>query len=255
MPIGSVGQWGNQDFTMDSHNPWPDFDRDVRFFPCHCSNPSRLSQEQIAFFNQNGYLKGFRIFNDEEVIANRKYSESLVANLFWPMHIVTHPVILEYLQDLLGPNIVCWGIVYFRKMPGSSKRTTWHQDAHYWPLSPSKTVVVWLALEDADRENGCLQFLPGSHLAGELEYREGDPIEVEVLTPVDQVLRIYDDLVDVELRAGEISLHSDMLVHGAGRNNSDRPRCGLSMRYAPADVFAFNGYRCTRTRSKRSLEC
>ena len=64
--------------------------------------------------------------------------------------LVKNPLILEYVQDLLGPNVVAWGTHYFCKLPGDGKSVSWHQDASYWPLTPSKTVTVWLAIDAAE---------------------------------------------------------------------------------------------------------
>ena len=64
--------------------------------------------------------------------------------------------ILDYVQDLLGETLICWATHYFCKLPGEKQQVSWHQDASYWPLSPSKTVTVWLAIDDASVENGAM---------------------------------------------------------------------------------------------------
>lgn len=250
---------------MANDNPWPDLDRDLSFYPSQCGNPRRLSQEQIAFYNQNGYLKGFRVFNEEQVIANRQYFDGLLADLEpdknsysingYHAHcrgiydLVKDSAILEHVQDLLGPNFVCWGTHYFCKMPGDGKTVSWHQDAHYWPLTPSKTVTAWLAIDDADIENACMQFIPGSHCRGELKHHISDPSEQNVLHRTAETTEICAQPVHVELKAGEISLHSDLLLHGSPRNTSKRRRCGLTMRYASTDVIAHKGW------NRKSILC
>ena len=243
---------------MANDSTWPNLKRDLRFYPSKYDHPRQLSQEQIESYNQNGYLKGFRIFNNEETIANRQYLDRLLANLEpdknsysingYHKHcqgiydLVVNPIILEYVQDLLGPNFVCWGTHYFCKMPSDGKAVSWHQDAHYWPLTPSKTVTAWLAIDDADIENACMQFIPGSHRRGELKHRPSDSAEDNVLHRTAEATEIRAEPVHVELKAGEISLHSDLLLHGSSRNNSNRRRCGLTMRYASTDVFAHEGW-------------
>ena len=243
---------------MANDNPWPDLARDLRFYPSQCHNLRRLSPQQIEFFNQNGYLKGFRIFNEDDVSANRHYFDRLLANLDPGKNsysingyhnrcrgiydLVKNPLILEYVQELLGPHFVCWGTHYFCKMPGDGKAVSWHQDAHYWPLTPSKTVTVWIAIDDADRENGCMQFIPGSHLNGEVTHRASAPSENNVLYRTAEETEIRGEPVDVELKAGELSLHSDLLLHGSPPNTSNRRRCGLTMRYATTDVIAHKGW-------------
>jgi ectoine hydroxylase-related dioxygenase (phytanoyl-CoA dioxygenase family) len=153
--------------------------------------------------------------------------------------LLANPKIVAYVADLLGENVVGWGSHYFCKLPHDGKAVAWHQDASYWPLTPSKTVTVWLAIDDADRENACMQFLPGSHLAGHLEFRRSSESEANVLDQtVDDVER-YGAPIDVELAAGEISMHNDLLLHGSQANNSNRRRCGLTLRYCAADVRAY----------------
>jgi ectoine hydroxylase-related dioxygenase (phytanoyl-CoA dioxygenase family) len=123
-------------------------------------------------------------------------------------------------------------------MPHDGKRVAWHQDASYWPLDRSKTVTVWLAIDDADVGNGCMRFLAGSHEFGHLTYRPNTPEEHNVLDQTVDNAEQYGTPIDDELRAGEVSIHSDLLLHGSEANDSDRRRCGLTLRYCAADVRA-----------------
>jgi len=112
----------------------------------------------------------------------------------------------------------------------------WHQDAPYWPLTPSRTVTVWLAIDDADVANGAMQVVPGSHRYGELPTRPSHEEEETVLwRTVDGIERLGQPH-SITLRAGECSIHSDLLLHGSGRNRSERRRCGLTLRYHPPTV-------------------
>jgi non-haem Fe2+, alpha-ketoglutarate-dependent halogenase len=233
-----------------------ELERDLRFHPVRCENPRRLTQNHIAFFNERGYLKGFRIFEEPEVSENRRGFDQLLDRAVsdggssysingWHdrsqtiYDLATHPVILEYVEDLLGPNVVAWGTHYFCKLPGDGKAVSWHQDASYWPLTPARTVTVWLAIDDADRENGCMRVIPGTHRLGQLEFRDSDASENNVLWQTVTGAERYGEPVDFELKAGEISLHADMLVHGSEPNRSSRRRCGLTIRYASTDVRAY----------------
>ena len=89
--------------------------------------------------------------------------------------LLTDPRIVACVRDLLGDNVIGWGSHFFCKMPHDGKAVAWHQDASYWPLTPSKAVTVWLAIDDADRENACMRFIAGSHHRGHLTYRPSDP--------------------------------------------------------------------------------
>ena len=97
---------------------------------------------------------------------------------------------------------------------------------------------MWLAIDDADVGNGCMRFLAGSHEFGHLTYRASSPEEHNVLDQTVENAEQYGTPVDDELAAGEISIHSDLLLHGSEANDSDRRRCGLTLRYCAADVRA-----------------
>ena len=125
---------------------------------------------------------------------------------------------------------------------GVRKAGAWHQDAGYWPLSPSRAVTIWLAIDDADVDNAAMRFLAGSHHHGHLTYRLSDPAEHNVLNQTIDNAEQYGTAVDVELKAGEVSVHSDLLLHGSEANRSGRRRCGLTLRYCAADVRAGLGW-------------
>jgi ectoine hydroxylase-related dioxygenase (phytanoyl-CoA dioxygenase family) len=148
--------------------------------------------------------------------------------------LLRHPRLVALVRDLLGADVVGWGSHFFCKMPGDGKAVAWHQDASYWPLSPSRAVTVWLAVDDADRGNGCMRFLAGSHHFGHLTYRPSSPGEHNVLNQTVEGAERFGTPVDVGLRAGEASLHCDLLLHGSEANRSGRRRCGLTLRYCAA---------------------
>jgi non-heme Fe2+,alpha-ketoglutarate-dependent halogenase len=234
-------------------------DRDLRFHPVDNVHPQALSDAQIEQFNRNGYLKGIRIFDQAESLENRRYFDELLARTLASggtsysistahlkysrvYDLLTDRRIVAYVRDLLGENVIAWGSHFFCKMPHDGKRVSWHQDASYWPLSPSKTATVWLAIDDADRENACMRFIPGTHHFGHLTYRLTENDESNVLNQSVENAEEFGEPIDVELKAGEISIHNDLLLHGSEANNSDRRRCGLTLRYCAADVRAGMGW-------------
>jgi ectoine hydroxylase-related dioxygenase (phytanoyl-CoA dioxygenase family) len=152
--------------------------------------------------------------------------------------ILTNPVIIDHVADLLGDDVVAWGSHFFCKMPGDGKAVAWHQDASYWPLSPSHAVTVWLAIDDADTGNGCMKFIAGSHHHGHLTYRQSSPEEHNVLDQTVENAESFGTIVTDDLLAGEASIHNDLLLHGSDANLSARRRCGLTLRYAHASVRA-----------------
>jgi hypothetical protein len=229
--------------------------RDLKFHPVHNPAPRTLSREQIDAFNRDGYVKGVRIFSDSESRENRRYFDELLARVLAEggtsysistahlkhgrvYDLLTNPRIVACVRDLLGENVVAWGSHFFCKMPHDGKRVSWHQDASYWPLTPSKTATVWLAIDDADRGNACMRFIPGSHHHGHLTWRLSEEDERNTLNQTVENAEQFGEPIDVELKAGEISIHNDMLLHGSEANDSDRRRCGLTLRYCAADVRA-----------------
>ena len=110
----------------------------------------------------------------------------------------------------------------------------WHQDASFWKLSPARTVTVWLAIDDVSAENAAMRFIPGSHDKGAIATSEMGAASV-FHKGIENAER-FGAPVSNALRAGQISLHADMLIHGSLPNLSDRRRCGLTLRYCPPEV-------------------
>jgi non-haem Fe2+, alpha-ketoglutarate-dependent halogenase len=142
-------------------------DRDLRFHACENAKPQRLTSAEIAAFNRDGYLSGVRIFSEDEIAGHRRYFDTILASVLAAggssysistahlkyagvYDLLMHPRIVGYVNDLLGENVIGWGSHYFCKLPRDGKAVSWHQDAIYWPLTPSKTVTVWLAIDDTD---------------------------------------------------------------------------------------------------------
>jgi non-heme Fe2+,alpha-ketoglutarate-dependent halogenase len=234
-------------------------ERDLRFHASTVENPKTLSRDQIAFFNKNGYLKGIRIFDREEIANIRSYFDDLLARTLAAggnsysistahlrygrvYDILTDPRIVACVKDLVGEDVVAWGSHFFCKMPGDGKRVSWHQDSSYWPLTPSMAVTVWLAIDDADAENACMRYIPGSQTLGHLTYTLSETDEANVLNQTVPNAESLGQPIDVELEAGEISIHSDLLLHGSEANQSNRRRCGLTLRYCPSIVRAGLGW-------------
>ena len=238
-------------------NPTPkqlaELPRQIGFVPSVKRDLRRLSGAQVDQYNATGYLMPFdglepaeareiRAFFDGVLSAfielgRTSYSINTAHLRFARIYqLVQHPMILDAVSDLLGPDIVCWGSHFFCKMPRDGKRVPWHQDSTYWPLSPTKTVTVWLAIDDADPQNANMKFIPRSHLHGLIDYDETNEVDTVLDLAVKNPTSYGDAEVDVALKAGQFSMHSDLLLHGSDANESERRRCGLTIRYAAADV-------------------
>jgi non-haem Fe2+, alpha-ketoglutarate-dependent halogenase len=241
----------------DIPNPSPSqlaqLPRKIGFVPSENLSPKTLTRSQISQYNEVGYLMPFQALDKDEASELRAFFDGVLAAFielgrssysintahlrFARIYkLVQHPRIVDAVSDLLGPNIVCWGSHFFCKMPKDGKRVPWHQDSTYWPLSPTKTVTVWLAIDDADPENANMKFIPRSHVHGLIDYDQTQDVDTVLDLAVKDPYSYGDDEVDVKLAAGQFSMHSDLLLHGSEANTSHRRRCGLTIRYAAADV-------------------
>ena len=246
--------------TVPGEEDLAGIERDLRFHLVDESAATTvLSRRQLEEFNESGFLKGLKVFEAEEIEEIRNGFDDLLAKVsaeggdsysissahltyVLAYDLLTNSRIVSYVRDLLGEDVIGWGSHFFCKMPRDGKSVAWHQDASYWPLSPSKTVTVWLAIDDADVENACMRFIAGSHWKGHLTYRPSSPEEHNVLNQtVENVEKYGEEVLDV-LRAGEISIHSDLLLHGSEANESNRRRCGLTLRYCTPEVRAADGW-------------
>ena len=212
----------------------------------------RLTTEQKQQFAESGYIANLPVF-DQSVFPylQRKFDElvqllpsgtNISSLINWHKankcvyDLCRTPVILDYVEDLLGPNFFHWGASFFCKYPGDMTQVPWHQDAQYWPLHPHHAVTVWLAFFDTDETNGAMHVVKGSHREGELAHKDVDSEHYVLAKQVVDSAINPQCIVSLNLRAGEISLHNDAIIHGSPANTSDRMRAGLTMRYSSTDV-------------------
>ncbi len=230
-------------------------DRDLRFYPSRVAQPETLSCEQVEQYNRDGYVKDLTVFSRTEADELRGYFDGLLeraiaaggdsysissAHLTYGRvyDLLIEPRIVAFVKDILGEDVIGWGSHFFCKMPHDGKSVAWHQDASYWPLTPSKAATVWLAIDDATVENACMKFVAGSQHVGHLTFRPSADDEGNVLNQTIEDAEQYGEVIYDELTAGQLSVHSDLLLHGSEANNSDRRRCGLTLRYCTPDVVA-----------------
>ncbi len=146
-----------------------------------------------------------------------------------------HPGILDLVEQLIGPDIILWGSQVFCKPPRTGKAIPWHQDGQYWPIRPIATCSVWIALDDALPENGCMRYIPGSHANGSI-YRHRKSGRSDVVLAQEVEPSQFDESIarDDALMTGQFSLHDVYLIHGSNANRSTRRRAGFVIRYMPA---------------------
>src|SRR5947208_9164580 len=219
----------------------------------------RLSEEQLAFFRENGYLKGVRILSDEQVEALRTELEQLMdpahagRHLFHEYHsnestdpnrVVFHalgawriapgfhdllwnPAFLVPASQLLDGAVRFWHDQLFCKTPHHGGVVAWHQDYSYWTRTrPMSHLSCWIGLDDSTRENGCVHYVPGSH-RWDLLPITGLANDMQSIADVlSEEQKGQFKPVPIELKAGECSFHHPLMVHGSFENRSDRPRRG-----------------------------
>jgi len=212
----------------------------------------RLSNAQKAFFETNGYLIGLPpVFNSNQI---REMNDGLqgLLKLLRPgedakeirewhessrflYDLCTNATILDYVEDLLGPFYL-WASNFFIKKPHSQSTVGWHQDAYYWPLEPHESLTVWMAFDDTNEENAAMQIIPGSHRAGLLKHGRSQATDSVLTLECEKGQFREDGAVSLNLRAGQISIHHDNVVHGSPANHSNRRRAGLTARYSRTKV-------------------
>ena len=215
--------------------------------------PKILTQTEIDQFHEQGFVSPIRIMSAAEARAYRRRLERFEREtggplgghlrhkthllFIWLADLVRHPRILDAVEDLYGPGLLCWTTNFFIKEKANPAFVSWHQDSTYWGLSQPDVVTAWVAFTLANAENGAMEVIPGSHKLDQIPHRDtfakhnlltrGQEIAVE-LNPA--------KAVRLDLEPGEISLHHVRLVHGSPPNTSDDRRIGFAIRYIPTHV-------------------
>lgn len=214
-----------------------------------------IAQSQLANFEALGYASKIRVADRAAVTRYRQSFDELEQRegrakcqkgLFDPhftvsfvWELASHPAILDSVEALLGPDLLLMGSHFFCKYGPSEAFVAWHQDVTYWGLEPQLAVSAWYAVDDSDAGNGCMQVIPKSHQGGIRGHGKSSDASANLLS-INQQIPVTDDelheVVNIELAAGEISLHDGLTIHGSPPNRSERRRCGLAMIYLPTHV-------------------
>jgi ectoine hydroxylase-related dioxygenase (phytanoyl-CoA dioxygenase family) len=217
--------------------------------------PKSLSPQAVAEYHATGFRFPVPALAADEARSYRQRLEAFIEEnggstgarklLFEKAHLrcpplaelVRHPKILDAVEDVLGPDILCWASTIFLKEPQDKAYVSWHQDAMYWGLDPADVVTAWVALTDSLPENGAMQVLPESHL-GAL-FRHNETFAADNMLSRGQEIAVEVDprkVVTLSLRAGEMSLHHIKLAHGSDANKSMNRRIGYAIRYVAPHV-------------------
>ena len=207
-----------------------------------------LSTDDIGHYHADGYvIPDFRLGDDmledirgmhgRLIAKHPEFADYCPASLAFDtgfLNIARIPAILDMVEQLIGGNFALWNSSFFAKPARVGTKTPWHQDGEYWPIRPLATCSVWIAVDPATTENGCLRVIPGSHRRRELGRHDFNGAEGLSL-PLELSADEFDETTarDIVLEAGQVSLHDIFLAHGSEPNRSDRPRRGMTLRYMP----------------------
>lgn len=222
-----------------------------------------LTSAQVEAYQRDGYHFPVDILTPAEAAQYRQKLESYEAGaggpiqgnlrhkphlLFtWLQDLIRHPKILDAVEAIHGPDLLCWGTTFFIKEARDAGFVSWHQDSTYWGLSSPDVVTAWLAFTPANEVNGAMKFLAGTQHE---QVGHQDTFHQDNLLSRGQELAVEVDeakSVLVELTPGQASLHHVMLFHGSAPNRSPDRRIGLAIRYIPTHVRQIAGARDSAT--------
>ena len=220
--------------------------------------PKILTQQQIDKYWKDGCVFPIRVMSEEQAGEIRARLEDFEKKsggplkgdlrhkshlLFsWLGDLVRQEKIVDAIEDLYGPNLLCWTTNFFIKEANNPAFVSWHQDSTYWGLDRPDVVTAWIAFTPSNAANGAMGFIPGTHTRDQIPHRDTFA-KNNLLTRGQEVAVEVDakDAVTIELRPGEMSLHHVRLVHGSPPNPSDDRRIGFAIRYIPTSVSQVAG--------------
>jgi phytanoyl-CoA hydroxylase len=229
-----------------------------------------ISEEQVRFYQENGYVQLHDVLTAEELEQIRaavaevfalkideahdmstrdpEYARVFTQKInLWELHegVRRHtfsPKLATIALRLSGaPWVRLWHDHTLVKQPGPSKASAWHQDWPYWPMRETGALSCWMALDDVNEANGCMAFVPGSHFLGALPpVNLTSPENLFGLVPEDARGRLTMKGIFQPMKAGSCTFHHGLTFHYAGPNTTDRPRRAVITIYQPGDVH-YNG--------------
>ena len=213
--------------------------------------PKVLSEQQIEQYSRDGYVSPIRLLDGAAVARCRRDFEAVEASrggalkgtartkfylrFPWAYQLATHPVLLDAIEDLIGPDIMIYHNMSWIKERGDETYVSWHQDNTYFGHDPCEVLTAWVALSPATLESGCMRVLPGTHRLGQLPLTAPDTRDQNLLSSgmtVDFDIGSVDP-VAMPLQPGEISLHHAFLIHGSPPNIALDRRMGITFIYHP----------------------
>lgn len=219
--------------------------------------PKALSADQVAQYHRDGFVAPVRAMDDAEALSFRRrfeayesanagwYAMSKGQKLYllqtWARDLACHPGVLDAVEDVMGPDLMVWGLSLFIKDAQTPSYVSWHQDSTYWGLSKPDVTTAWIALSPSNRQSGCMKMMPGTHKWEQIAHR--DTLAKENLLTRGQEIAVdvdEDKAAYLELAPGEISLHNIRTVHASAPNQSTERRIGIAVRYIAPHVKQIN---------------
>ena len=219
--------------------------------------PKALSADQVTQYHRDGFVAPVRVMDDAAALAFRRkfeayeaanegwYAMSKGQKLYllqtWARDLARHPGVLDAVEDVMGPNLMVWGLSLFIKDAQTPSYVSWHQDSTYWGLSKPDVTTAWIALSPANRQSGCMKMMPGTHKWEQIAHR--DTLAKENLLTRGQEIAVdvdEDKAAYLELAPGEVSLHNIRTVHASAPNQSTDRRIGIAVRYIAPHVHQIN---------------
>jgi len=218
-----------------------------------------LSETQIQQYHEEGYVLLGRIVDDAQLAAiaseeqrlreqkkrdtwadpekNRSVFFGGLCDFSEPLReLCTRGPHIEAMTQLIGPNVALFFNQVVTKHPDRDTDRSafpWHQDNGYARVLPDNNITVWMAIDDATLDNGCIWVVPGSHKQGLIEHAKQDDNWY-------QQAGVEAEGVAVPVRAGEAIAFSAYTLHCSKLNTTDKPRRAYFMQYCHADGVAEN---------------
>ena len=215
--------------------------------------PRVLTKLQIEQYHDQGFISPIRVISEQEALSikdeleqvEKEFPEEINSESRNNLHLsfafldalAHNKIIVDAIEDLIGPDIYLWASVMFIKEPSSKQYVSWHQDATYMGLDSLDFPTPWIALSPSNIETGCMTMIAGSHKT-KIQNHEDTFAENNILTR-GQVIQDVDEskAVDLILQPGEMSIHHGAVIHGSQPNNSNQRRIGFSLQsYMPNNV-------------------
>ena len=216
----------------------------------------QFDDSAAQIFEREGYFSPVRLITKDRALHYRslleEYEDKLGHTvrgsertkphliLSWVDELMRHTMILDSIEKIMGPNILCWNSWFWIKEPYSRSFVSWHQDSNYWGLDTDNLVTVWLALSPANDQSGCMRVLPQSHRKSSLAHVDLYH-EDNLLTRGQAIQGVNEiDAVSMPLDIGEMSLHNIRMAHASSANTTNDRRIGLSFHYIPTSTKQLN---------------